>query len=63
MLAIEVDGYSHTIAEVIDKDEIKDNRLRELGIFVLHIDDTEIFENMANVLLQIAKYIDDFEAR
>ncbi len=61
MLAIEVDGYSHTIPEVIDKDEIKDRRLRELGVFAMHIDDVEIFENLPNVLLQIEKYIDDYE--
>ena len=61
MLAIEVDGYAHTIPEVIDKDEIKDRRLQQLGVFVLHIDDVEIFENLANVLLQIEKYIDDYE--
>lgn len=60
-LAIEVDGYSHTIPEVIDKDEIKDKRLTQLGVTVLHIDDTEIFENMENVLLQIEDTIKKLE--
>ena len=61
MLVIEVDGYSHTIAEVIDKDDIKDQRLTDLGIHVMHIDDHEIFTNMNNVLRQIESYIVHYE--
>jgi len=32
MLAIEVDGYTHTFEEVADRDEKKEQRLRELGL-------------------------------
>ncbi|MBN2165152.1 MAG: DUF559 domain-containing protein [Marinilabiliaceae bacterium] len=39
MLAIELDGYSHTLDEVFEKDEVKDQNLNELGITVLRFND------------------------
>ena len=61
MLGIEVDGYSHTIPEIIDKDERKDKRLAELGVTILHIDDQEIFTDLENALRSIEGFIDEFE--
>ncbi len=31
MLAIELDGFSHQLDEVVEKDELKEKRLNELG--------------------------------
>ena len=61
-LAIEVDGYSHGILEVWEKDVAKTKRLNELGIYVLRFSDNQVLHDMENVLLVIEDYIEKFEA-
>jgi len=61
MLAIEVDGYSHSLEEVYEKDIIKEKRLNELGIIVLRFTDKEVLHDMDNVLRAIEQYIVDYE--
>ncbi|MBW8245083.1 endonuclease domain-containing protein [Muricauda oceani] len=61
-LAVEVDGYSHQLEEVWEKDVIKKNRLNELGINVLRFSDAEVLRDMDNVLRAIEAYIFQFEA-
>lgn len=61
-LAIEVDGYSHEIIEVWEKDTLKTKRLNELGIFVLRFSDYQVLEDVENVLRAIEDYILTFEA-
>jgi very-short-patch-repair endonuclease len=61
-LAIEVDGYSHEILEVWQKDVKKTKRLNELGIHVLRFSDHQILNDMENVLRAIENYILRFEA-
>ncbi|RIV42100.1 endonuclease domain-containing protein [Flagellimonas pelagia] len=61
-LAIEVDGYSHGILEVWEKDVAKEKRLNELGIHVLRFSDDQVLHDMENVLLVIEDYIEKFEA-
>ncbi len=56
-LAIEVDGFSHQLEEVIIKDEIKDRRLNELGIHVLRFSDEEVMNDVENVIRVIDGYI------
>jgi very-short-patch-repair endonuclease len=63
MLAIEIDGYSHTFAEVLAKDERKENALKEFGVYVLHIDDAEVYWDLPNALASIEEYIDGYEAK
>ena len=60
-LAIEVDGYSHGILEVWEKDVNKSKRLNELGIYVLQFSDNEFLNDMENVLRAIEDYIERFE--
>jgi len=60
-LAIELDGYTHQLEEVIIKDIIKENKLSELGINLLRFDDDEVFNDIDNVLREIEMYILDFE--
>ena len=52
-LAIEVDGHSHRILEVWEKDVAKEKRLNELGIHVLRFSDDQVLHDMENVLLVI----------
>ncbi|NKI31005.1 endonuclease domain-containing protein [Croceivirga thetidis] len=60
-LAIELDGYSHEIHEVWQKDVKKTKRFNELGVSVLRFSDHQVFKDMDNVLLTIEDYIIQFE--
>jgi len=48
-LIIEVDGLTHQFEKVIDKDVLKNKYVKELGFEILHIDDSEIFNNLSGV--------------
>lgn len=61
-LAIEVDGYSHQLEEIWEKDVIKTKRLNELGIQVFRFADHQVLNDMDNVLRVIEEYIFQFEA-
>ena len=60
-LVIELDGYTHQIDEVFEKDVKKTKLLNNLGITVLRFDDKEVFENIDNVLREIEQFIINFE--
>jgi very-short-patch-repair endonuclease len=60
-LVIELDGITHQLAEVIEKDKIKENRLNELGITVLRFSDNEVMNDIDNVVRAIENFILDFE--
>ncbi len=59
-LAIELDGYSHEIIEVWEKDKKKTRRLNNLGIHVLRFSDHQVMFDMDNVLRAIVDYIQIF---
>jgi len=61
MLAIEVDGYTHILEDVQDKDEKKEKRLNELGVHVLRFPDSDVFNDIGNVLREIEAYIVEYE--
>jgi very-short-patch-repair endonuclease len=61
LLGIEVDGYSHEIVEVYNKDRIKEKRMNELGITILRFSDFEVLKDMENVIRAIEFYILEFE--
>ena len=61
MLGIEVDGYSHEILEVYNKDIVKEKRMNELGITILRFSDFEVLRDMENVIRAIEFYILEFE--
>lgn len=61
LLGIEVDGYSHEILEVYNKDRIKEKRMNELGITILRFSDFEVLKEMENVIRAIEFYILEFE--
>ncbi len=60
-LAIELDGYSHQIIEVWEKDVLKTKKLNELDIRVMRFSDHQIMNDMSNVLRAIESYILQFE--
>ena len=53
MLAIEIDGYTHTFEEVADRDEKKEKRLRELGVRVIRFRDEDVMNNLEGVIKEI----------
>ncbi len=53
MLAIELDGYTHTFEEVADRDEKKEQRLRELGVRVKRFRDEDVMNNIEGVIKEI----------
>lgn len=63
MLGIEVDGYSHGIVEVYDKDIVKEEKMINLGIGILRFTDDQILRDMDNVLRAIESYIQDYEEK
>jgi very-short-patch-repair endonuclease len=61
LLGIEVDGYSHEILEVYNKDIVKEKRMNELGITILRFSDFEVLRDMENVIRAIEFYILEFK--
>ena len=61
MLAVEVDGYSHELIEVYNKDQIKEKRLNELDVTILRFSDNQVLKDMNNVLRAIEWFIFEFE--
>ena len=53
MLAIELDGYTHTFEEVADRDEKKEKRLRAVGVRIIRFKDNDIMNNMEGVMKEI----------
>jgi very-short-patch-repair endonuclease len=61
MLALELDGYSHLFSDAFRKDKIKEKRLKEMGITVIHFWDEEVFRDTDNVFRLIEDYILKYE--
>ena len=56
-LAIEVDGYSHTLEDVKVNDQTRQERLENLGVKFIRINDLEVKNNITSVLQQIEGWI------
>ena len=57
MLVIELDGYTHGFEKVYQKDKLKEQRLKELGIIVLRFTDEDVLKNIEGVLKMIKNYV------
>ncbi|WP_196885848.1 endonuclease domain-containing protein [Aureivirga sp. CE67] len=60
-LVIELDGYSHQLDEVFEKDKQKTLDLEKQGLKILRFQDKDVFDDMENVILVIENYILEFE--
>ena len=60
-LIIEVDGYSHLLDEVIEKDIRKQKALEEAGYRVIRFTDMQILKDVRNVILELERIIDELE--
>ena len=56
MVAIELDGLTHHWEEVYEKDMKKEKRITELGIKVLRFNNSEVMNDIDNVLRVIEDY-------
>ena len=63
MLAIEIDGESHSFYENIKHDKIKQSKLESLGLKILRIPDEVVKKNMEDVLCQIHETIKEIEKK
>ena len=61
MLGIEVDGYSHQIIEVFNKDVKKEGVMNMIGIHILRFSDEQVLKDTDNVIRAIEWYIANFE--
>tara|TARA_R110002167_G_scaffold265598_1_gene472405 strand:- start:230 stop:652 length:423 start_codon:yes stop_codon:yes gene_type:complete len=61
MLAIEVDGYSHSLLKVYNRDIKKEKELNGLGVHVLRYSDYQVLKDTYNVLNSIEDYITEYE--
>jgi len=61
MLAIELDGYSHLLDEIKEKDNVKEQAIEELGVHELRFSDQQVFHDMDNVIRAIHAYVDEWE--
>lgn len=61
MLAIEIDGISHTWEEIAPNDTIRQQKIESIGIQFLRFDDKEIKQNMSFVLNAIHDWIVEYE--
>ena len=59
MLAIELDGESHYGNK--ERDRIRDEKLRKLGVTLLRFDDLEVKYNTEKVLAEIERWIKESE--
>ena len=59
MLAIEIDGISHTWEDVAVNDEIRQRQIEDLGIRFLRFDDKDIKQNKSFVLNTIHDWIEE----
>ncbi len=61
MLAIEIDGYTHSFEEAFKRDMDKVKRLNELGITVLRFLDEDVMKNIEGVISHIEEFIREHE--
>lgn len=61
MLGIEVDGYSHELIEIQNKDSVKEKCMNSLAITVLRFSDHQVLRDMENVLRVIEHNINEYE--
>lgn len=63
MLAIELDGLTHSFPEVYEKDMNKEASLGELGITLLRFNDSEVMSNFPSVIRAIETTIEELNSR
>ena len=63
MLIIEVDGITHLDEKVVQKDEIRQNVLENIGFAVLRFNDDEVLNDIRNVERVLDTYVEEYELK
>jgi very-short-patch-repair endonuclease len=58
-LVIEVDGFSHQLEDIMQKDKQKENDLRALGYEIIRFSDDEVLKDINNVIRVIEYKIEE----
>ncbi len=58
-LVIEIDGDTHFTDEAVEKDKIRDERMKSLDLNVLRFNNNDIYYNIVNVMDRIYEVIHD----
>ena len=61
MLAIEVDGFYHSLDGATEKDEIRQNKLENLGVRFIRFNDLDIEKNIDYVLKDLRAKIKELQ--
>jgi len=56
-LVVEIDGGQHYRIEGKQRDEVRDNYMRKMGLKVLRFSDMDVFKNLEEVLEVIRKHL------
>jgi very-short-patch-repair endonuclease len=56
-LVIELDGYSHHLEEIQQKDLLKQKLLEEVGLTVLRFTDSEVMNNLESVMRVLERFV------
>lgn len=59
LLVIELDGYTHSFEETIEKDKIKQDALEKVGFKVLRFQDEEVLNDMDNVIRVLEQQVEE----
>jgi len=62
-LVIEIDGWTHTLEYIYEKDLKKEEYLRSIGLTVIRFEDEEIFKDMDNVFAVLEAHKSWFEQK
>lgn len=62
-LIIEVDGRTHEYPEVQENDRIREERLKEVGFYILRFSDSEVLNDINAVIGRIREVIDELRAK
>jgi very-short-patch-repair endonuclease len=63
MLAIELDGLTHSFPEVYERDLVKEASLKEIGITLLRFNDSKVMNDLPNVIRTIETTIEEIKSR
>ena len=58
-LVIEVDGITHTHEHSVEKDELRDKQLKEIGFSVIRLDDDFVLNQIERVREYLLEWIDE----
>ena len=63
MLVIELDGISHNQEKVQKRDQKKEKFLNSLGVTVLRFQDSDIYPENRDAMMEIERYVMEYEKR